>query len=194
MTWLARLKKTGAVPEMDATKPTKPGFVGSVAPIPAHTRKFEGDLKAANDTADAGPATTPTTTVDKFRAASLALDAVIHPSGVAADKDRCCWPNGTAMTTAELDAFTARLCRFTDKGLFVAYAETLADKLVKRDREGDDRRLCLECTDLAGHAGSWRCGAWKRAGVAIVAKDAGMGGDEVAMLRRCDGFKGAGRW
>ena len=175
---------------MDATKPTKPGFVGFVAPIPAHTREFGGDLTAANDTADTGPATTPTTTADKFRAASLALDAVILAAGVAADSDGWRWLNGAAMNTAELETFTARLCRFTDRGLIVAYAEALADKLVTRDREGADRRLCLECTNLAGHPGWWRCGAWKQAGVAIVAKDAGLGSDEVAMPRRCNGFRG----
>lgn len=108
----------------------------------------------------------------------------------APDPDRWCWPHGTAMNGAEIDTFTARLARFTDKGLTLDDGEALADKLVKRDRESDDRRLCLECTHLAGHAGSWRCGQWQRAGVAIKARDAGLPGDLVMQLQQCDGFKG----
>lgn len=108
----------------------------------------------------------------------------------APDPDRHCWPHSTAMTGREIDTFTARLSRFTDKGLNLNDGETLADKLVTRDRESDDRRLCLECLHLAGHAGTWGCRAWQRAGVAIKARDAGIPGDLVRTLQRCDGFKG----
>ncbi len=92
------------------------------------------------------------------------------------------------MNTVEIDTFTARLARFTDKGLDLTTAETLADKLVIRDRETDDRRLCLECLHLH-RAGGWRCGNWLRAGVAMRAKDAQLPGDLVMQLQRCDGFK-----
>ena len=61
------------------------------------------------------------------------------------DPDRWCWPHSTAMTGAEIDTFTARLGRFSDKGLSLDDGEALADKLVVRDREGDDRHLCAEC-------------------------------------------------
>jgi hypothetical protein len=108
------------------------------------------------------------------------------------DIDRWCWPHSTAMNTAEIDTFTARLARFTDKGLSLDDGEKLADKLVARDRESDDRRLCLECLHLAGHgAGSWRCGAWQAAGVAIRARDAQLPTDFVNLLQRCDGFTGS---
>ncbi len=185
MNWLARLKKSAVAPETDATEPTKPGFVGFVAPIPAHIQKTGGDSEAAND----APAGTPSAAPDRLRAASLALDAVILASGMAADPDRWCWPESTALNTAEIDTFTARLSRFTDKGLIVAFAESLADKLVARDRENDDRALCLECQHLGGYTPvSWRCGAWQRAGLASLAGDARLASDEVTMLRRCDGF------
>ena len=184
MNWLARLKKSAVAPETDATEPTKPGFVGFVAPIPAHIQKTGGDSEAAND----APAGTPSAAPDRLRAASLALDAVILASDIAADPDRWCWPQSTALNTAEIDTFTARLSRFTDRGLIVAFAESLADKLVIRDRDGDDRALCLECPHLAGYAGSWRCGNWTRAGIATRAADARLASDEVTMLRRCDGF------
>ncbi|KQU87635.1 hypothetical protein ASC78_26010 [Variovorax sp. Root318D1] len=82
-------------------------------------------------------------------------------NGTALDPDRDCWPCSDAMTGAEIDRFTARLARFTDKGLSLIEAEALADRLVIRDRDGDDRRLCLECAHLSGR----RCGAWLLAAV-----------------------------
>ena len=158
MNWLARLKKIEVAPERDATEPTKPGFVGFVAPDMAPMPKTRGDLPAANDP--------------------------------AADPDRWCWPHSAAMTGAEIDNFTARLARFTNKGLSLEDAEALADKLVTRDRELDDRRLCLECLHLSGQSGrAWDCKNWRRAGVALRARDAQLSASMVYLLLRCDGFK-----
>ena len=59
------------------------------------------------------------------------------------DADRChapCWDD------AEMAAFTARTERFALLGR--ADADDLAERLTLRDRDGDDRRLCLECTWL----------------------------------------------
>jgi hypothetical protein len=94
------------------------------------------------------------------------------------------------MTGREIDTFRARLSRFTDKGLILDDGEVLADKLVIRDRESDDRHVCLECLHLAGY-GSWRCSNWQRSGIAIQAWDAQLPGQLVRKLQRCDGFKGA---
>jgi hypothetical protein len=47
------------------------------------------------------------------------------------------------MNTAEIDTFTARVHRFTAKGLLPADAEQMADRLLIRDREQDSRRVCL---------------------------------------------------
>ena len=91
------------------------------------------------------------------------------------------------LVRTEMDTFTARLALFTDKGLTIEAAELVADKLVTRDREHDDRRICLECTHLGG-AGAWRCRNWQRAGVAIRARDAQLPGELVHLLQRCDGF------
>ncbi len=52
----------------------------------------------------------------------------------APDPDRLCWPHTQAMNTAEIDTFTGRLATFTDRGLTLAEAEALADRLVVRDR------------------------------------------------------------
>ena len=65
----------------------------------------------------------------------------------------------------------------------------LADKLVVRDREHDDRRVCLECKHFAGHgAGSWRCGNWHAGDVAIRSRYAHLPADLVVQLQRCNGF------
>jgi len=121
-------------------------------------------------------------------AASLALDAQIHAAGaLPGNPDADCWPNSTAMNGAEIDTFTARLARFTAKGL--PYAESTADRLVTRDRESDDRRLCTECLHLAGYgASSWRCGNWQAAGIAINPRSTQLPADLVQQLQRCPGF------
>ena len=163
MNWLARLKNHNA-PDTHATKPTKPpeqadgvGFVGFVAYPPTPFQKIEASEVAANDAI----------------------------TTQAADPDRWCWPHSEAMSGQEIDTFTARLARFTDKGLTLAQAEAAADRLVIRDREGDDRALCLECAHLHG-AGRWRCGNWQPADVA---RDR-LAPELVAKLQRCPGFGG----
>ena len=135
MNWLARLKKIETVPQQGATEPTKLAYVGSVAPDIAPIQKTNGDLQAANDPA---------------------------PAAVA-DPDRWCWPHSTAMNTGEIDTFTARLARFTDKGLSLDDSEALADKLMLRDRESDDRRCAWSAhTWQAGkERGAVRTGGWQ---------------------------------
>lgn len=106
------------------------------------------------------------------------------------DPDRWCWPHTVAMNSREIDTFTARLARFTDKGLGLDDADDLADKLVRRDRDLDDRRLCLECIHLSGQCGkAWDCRNWSRAGVALRARDAQLSAALVFQLQRCDGFQ-----
>ena len=115
--------------------------------------------------------------------------AANDPAAVMHDPDRWAWRHSQAMTGAEIDTFTARLHQFTGRGLVALDAERLADKLVTRDRESDDRRLCLECVHLAGHAaGLWGCRNWQRAGVAIQARDAQLSAALVLQPQRCDGF------
>ena len=166
-TWLARLKNQSTT-GTGATKPTKPtqdtpegGFVGFVAHPQGHIQKIDG--------------------------------AVVNPETPAAnapaiDPDRWCWPHGRAMNTAEIDTFTARLARFTDKGLTLAVAESLADGMVQRDREMDDRHLCLECVHLRGGNDRWRCGIAVVAGIGLRAADAQLPSDLTRLPQRCAGF------
>ena len=81
------------------------------------------------------------------------------------------------------DGLHMRLVAQQGLPLHVEEAERLADKLVIRDREGDDRRLCLECAHLHG-AGRWRCGNWDAADVARE----GLAPDLVKTLQRCSGY------
>ena len=60
-------------------------------------------------------------------------------------------------------------------------AEAMADRLVIRDREQDDRRTCLECTTYR----PGRCGNHRRAG--LQAPDVGR--DLATLLQRCPGFQ-----
>lgn len=105
------------------------------------------------------------------------------------DSDLVCWPHSTAMNGEEIDNFTARLSRFADKGVNQIDAECLADKLVTRDREADDRRLCLECKHLTGsNVKFWRCANREAADVAHRARDMQLPADLVTKLQRCPGF------
>lgn len=167
MNWLARLKNASSA-ETDATKATEPhqaqseaGFVGFVAPTLAAFEKIKSCAVAVNDPV---------------------VSATDNPN-------RWCWPVSNAMNTVEIDTFLARMERFTTKGMAIADGEVLADKLVIRDRDQDDRKVCLECRHIAGHgAGSWRCGNWQASGVAMRSRDAQLSADLVVQLQRCDGF------
>lgn len=48
----------------------------------------------------------------------------------------------------EIKRFTFRVGLFTRRSLPRAAAEQLADKLAVRDYERDDRRICLECSNI----------------------------------------------
>ncbi len=84
---------------------------------------------------------------------------------------------------AEIDAFTARQARFKRMGR--AEADHLAERLTLRDRQHDDRRLCLECAALADNR---RC---------LVAARGRMAGVDrrlepvPTILQRCPGFETA---
>ena len=144
----------------------------------------KGSLREFATATPATPAThNPETlpTVATVAVAIVAKDAANDQS--PQDLDRWCWPASAAMNSAEVDTFTVRLARFTDKGLNRSEAETLADKLVIRDREGDDRRLCLECAHVR-YAAQWRCNQWRRAGLGAP----GVPADLVRQPQRCDVF------
>ena len=85
-----------------------------------------------------------------------------------------------AWTDADIARFLDRRARLLRWGWSEGDAEKLAARLVRRDREGDDRRLCVECAHLRGG----RCRQFQHAGT---------GGPEVgvlaAMLQNCPAFE-----
>ena len=163
-TWLARLKNQ-STPGAGATKPTKPtqdthagGFVGFVAHPKGHIQKIDGAV--ANSEAPAANAP-------------------------AIDPDRWAWPHSDAWNTAEIQLFNRRAALFVRRGAGEPQAEAMADRLVNRDRDDDDRRLCLECRHLRGE-GPYRCGNARAAGV-----HADLARDLVLTLQRCHGHEDA---
>lgn len=84
------------------------------------------------------------------------------------DLDRWCWPYSEAMNAAEIETFTVRLIHFVSRG--ATGAEAMADLLVRRDRQQDERNLCVECR---GCRPGLRCSR----GLAVL-----------DVLQRCDNF------
>ncbi len=106
--------------------------------------------------------------------------------------DAYCWPHSPAWNSSEIDTFMARVAMFTNKGMSVDDADTLADRLVQRDRDLDDRRVCMECVHLSGGSDkALSCKNWKRAGMVLGARAAQLSIALVHQLQRCNGFNGA---
>jgi hypothetical protein len=110
--------------------------------------------------------------------------------GAKSYSDLWCYPNSSAMNTDEISIFQARVSWYKSRGLEAEKSETLADKLLIRDREqgADDRISCLECRHLVNVKG-WYCKNWQQSKVCNRERDAYIGTDWVMLLQRCDGFK-----
>lgn len=141
--------------------------------------------KATPPTTDpAEPAKAPSAGFVSGREAPVAdFGAVVNdPEFGLGDVDRWSWPLSEAMNGAEIDRFNTRVALFAERGIHIEEAERLADGLVMRDREQDDRRICLECSQLRGS----RC--------SVPAKS-GAGSNVQSLIRlpqRCAGFDPAG--
>jgi hypothetical protein len=112
------------------------------------------------------------------------LDWLRQAANDSADPDRWCWPNDpspdAAMNASEIEILASRTQFFMRRGLDLRQAEKLADKLTRRDREGDDRRACIECQRLTH---TRNCTAWQQAGVG-----GPVVGDLLTMPQRCPAF------
>ena len=151
----------------------------------------KGSLREFATATPATPATHNPETLPTVATVATVAVAIVANDGAndqsPQDLDRWCWPASAAMNGAGVDTFTVRLAWFTDKGLNRTEAETLADKLVIRDREGDDRRLCLECANVRQGGGLWGCSQWRIAKLGA----GGLAADLVRALQRCGAFKEA---
>ena len=143
-------------------------------------RGFATATPATVATHEAGIAATVAEVATVAVATALDAKAANDP---ALDPDRWCWPQSSAMNTGEIETFRGRLVLFAVRGLRSDDADAIADKLVARDRDGDDRRLCLECSNLSVGAGK-RCSAWRHAGIRSQAIPDGW----PTRLQRCVAF------
>jgi hypothetical protein len=84
---------------------------------------------------------------------------------------------------AEIETFMARSTRFGAMGR--VDAEPLAERLTLRDRQADDRRLCVECRELVT---SGRCAAARRG--ALAKTDRRLEPTQ-NILMRCPAFSGS---
>lgn len=159
MNWLARLKNAKGIRD-HATKPAEPGFVGFVAQPDMGTRGSIGFAARLEE----------------------GFQILPQPVGRAANDPHPVVPQGldASMSDVEIDLFIARVQRFTGRGVGLDQAESLADALVLRDREGDDRRLCIECRHLTA---ARSCGRAHAAGLSQPEL-----GDLALLLQRCDAF------
>ena len=108
--------------------------------------------------------------------------AITQPAEIP-DPDKWCWPHSSAMTGGELDTMQDRTNLFNQRGLTALDAERLAYALVVRDRDFDDRHLCLECSHLTtGRV--MRCLEWQRAGLGHPSVPDSL----PTQLQRCEGF------
>lgn len=93
--------------------------------------------------------------------------------------------HATPWDEATCQLFTVRLSRFIQLGMDACDADDLAERLVLRDVEQDDRRVCVECAELTD---SSRCRAAGRGHLPGV----GRHYEPVpAILHRCPAFVAA---
>lgn len=135
----------------------------------------------------------PTSPTTVARVATVAVakssEAAIDLATLDPVFDRWCWPHSPAMTTVEIDTLALRVAYFLARGIGLELSEKLADRLVVRDREEDDRRICLECLSLVGSQNQgWFCANWAPAGFIGGGVWAQLAPDFMYQLQRCDGF------
>lgn len=96
--------------------------------------------------------------------------------------DRWCWPNGPAMNGQEISVFNKRNNFFLARGW--GAAEAVADRLVRRDRESDDRVVCLECVHYTKR---W-CANANAAELSPTKSSTEIATNLIPLLQRCPGF------
>ena len=195
MNWLARLKAE-THRSTHATNATLAQNVAFVAPSAQATvtpeRHPAGHLSQPGlcCVPNTDKATNATDATNTPNVAFVASPPSAKPTAeVQTDPDLWCWPHSSAMNTLEIDTFIVRLEQLTRKGVSLPNAELLAERLVLRDRNEDDRQLCLECQYLQGDVGRWRCANAQRAGMAVGTANAPLPAGLTQQLQRCPGLK-----
>ena len=92
--------------------------------------------------------------------------------------------SAVAWSDGDVSRFLDRRARLLRWGWGEADAERLADRLVRRDREGDERVSCTDCL----HYRAGRCSEYGRAGL----RAPEVGRNLAGMLQRCPAFNASG--
>ena len=190
MNWLARLKAENSSPT-HATNATTGQNVAFVACISEDISKYQADSATFQPKHASSLVQTSAKATNATNTPSVAF--VAPPSEaikvtVQADPNLWCWPHSSAMNTQEISTLIMRLDQFTRKGVSNTEAERLADQLVLRDRDEDDRHLCVECHHLQGDVGRWSCANAHAARMAVGVANAPLPGGLTQQLQRCPGF------
>ena len=82
---------------------------------------------------------------DKLLQALAATRRSGNPLMTAEQADDC---HAGAWDDDELSAFTTRVLMLQRRSIEADDADNLAERLTLRDRDGDDRRMCVECSHL----------------------------------------------
>lgn len=153
MRWLDRVRNVATPHTFDPTEPTKGASVGFVGASPATFPEMEG----VND--------------PEFSDDASAQDA--------AEMAGARQPFAEASRIG--DRHQALVMLFHSRGVRNDESEALALDVLRRARDFDDRRLCLECRNLRGS----KCAVPDVAGAGVVV------GPLLRMPQRCAGFEGA---
>ena len=115
--------------------------------------------------------------------ANTGTPPLVHSSGnpyMTPDQGDECYACG--WNDAEIDLFMCRAAKFAMLGR--ADAEHLAERLTLRDRQADDRGMCVECREVEA---TGRCAAARRG--ALPGADRRLAPVQ-NILKRCSAFKG----
>jgi hypothetical protein len=179
-------KAAGTPGEIGDTGDTQAPAPPTVQPSTGDTLATNGDGQAAADAMSPSVATVSPQSNHPESEQPCGLSPMSPMSPIArvhalspAQADRChtpCWDD------AEIEAFTTRVLLFVRRGMSPDDADDLAERLTLRDRKGDDRRMCIECSHLER---SGRC-AMARAG-RLDGADRRLEPVQT-VLQRCEGF------
>ena len=100
------------------------------------------------------------------------------------------WSTSTGMSEQEIALFQRRLDRFSDLGLDIETSERQGDCMLLRDRDGDNRRACIECAHLCTQ-GRWRCTNARHAELCSTRTDSPVAEEFALLSQRCNGFSAA---
>ena len=174
MNWLARLGDDNSAEMVEPTKTTKPTkrvFVGFVGIPPDHIQKNIGSIPARDQPDEirtSGPEQ-PGGTSYEIREDPLFREPRkgeqdLHPPVL-----------GTPIE---------RLALLTNRYLNIDDAQELVDRLALRDKQRDDRRVCLECAHMSGSPQARRCSQWRKTGM----QGPPVPGELVGLLQRCQAY------